>query len=658
MKKISYLFTCLLFQVFVMHAQSLSLLKNEDALKNELSKSKYDIDSNATAIILYESGSVDFEDAAYNYKYEVIAKILSDEAIKDLAEVAIPKRENTNVLNISAETYNLTNGTIEKSKLASENILKDQIDKNLKVFKFNIPNVKKGSIIHYTYKIRKESSFNLPEWTFQNIYPTLRSRYTLSLPYTISFSKILRSSKSFAEVKNIKELESCDACEYFEKYEATGFYTSWSIKDIPAFQEEPYSSSKNNFLDRIKVIISKFYKSNGDQEKLFNTWDDFSKKYLFGNEEYIGQVFKSNGFLDETVNEIIKNNNTDLDKAHAIFNYVKSNYVYVDNDDINIKSVFKNKKGDIFGVNMLLIAMMKHANLNCDPVILTTKANERLSNLYPSPYSIDYLIADFKDKEKSYFLDATGANLPFGILKPECYNGYSRIVNKTGAGLVLSPDDIKDKTTTIINIEPTKDNAELSIKVEEKLGIFKGINLRNASKGDLAEATKSLIESLTGNAININPTSVQLKNFDNTDEQIIVGYEGTLKLDKEDSTIYMSPFFSKFYTKNPFAATQRTLPIEMDYKEDVTYILNFKLPEGYLIDDYPKSINVKLGDEGSMLFSNTFNYDQGNRTFSLCSKFQTATTFFPANEYKNIREMFQRVIEEQNKKIVLKKTQG
>lgn len=643
----------LLFSFFSF-AQSNINLKDEKFLRNELTKTKYDIDSNAKAIILYEEGYVDFANVSYDYKYEIIARVLNEDAAEDLAEVVITKRGNTNITNISAETYNLVNGDVVKNRLESDNILKDKIDDNLKVIKFNIPNVKKGSIIHYTYKIHRSDVISIPEWPFQNIYPTLYSKFALKVPNTLSYNKIIRSSKVFAKANTESQLEKCEACEFSESYESMGTYIAWARKEVPAFQKEPYSSGKDNFLERIKVIITSMPLSNGERWKLFNNWDDFSKKFLYDNDSYIGQVFKSNGFLDDVVATITKESKTDLEKAQAIFTYVRSHYNLTDNDD-NIKSVFKNQKGDVFGLNMLLVAMMKNAHLNCDPVVLSTKSNERLSQLYPSAYDLNYLIGYFRDGNKEYLLDASSGTLPFGILKPECYNGYARIVNKMGGEINLSPDNIKDKTTMIVNITPSADNASLIVKVDSKLGTFSSIDFRNEAKSDSTEAKHKFAQKLTGNSVNIIPETINFKNFSNPDLPVSIHYEGILKSDTAANLFYLSPYFVKFFNKNPFTSTERSLPIEFDYNDEITYIFNLTLPENYQMDDFPTSTAIKLSDDDRMQFSNIYNYDESRKIFNLVSKFQTTTTTYNASEYHNIRTVYEKMIEEQSKKIVLKR---
>jgi hypothetical protein len=481
----------------------------------------------------------------------------------------------------------------------------------------------------------------------------LYSKYSVRLPSTFSCNHILRSGKVFTEASNEKALETCDACQFSEKYEATGAYMAWATKNIPAFVVEPFSSGKDNFMERIKVMITSVYLRNGTKFKLFNNWTDFSKKFLYENQEYIGQVFNSNNFLDDAVNGITQFFTSDIDKAKAIYSYVKDHFNVADNDEDNIKAVFKTGKGDVYGINMLMVAMMKKAGLNCDPVVLSTKSNERLSNLYPSPYDLNYLVGYFKDSDKAYLLDATAYTLPFGTLKPECYNGYARIVNKTGDAVNLSPDDIKDKSTTVVSIKPDSNNTNLSAKVDMKLGIFSSRDMRNASKGDSTVAKNKLMQSLAESMISVIPGTLSIKNFNNPNEPVTVHYEGVINLDTAVSMFYINPYLSKFYAKNPFTATERTLPIELDYNEDQTLIYNFQLPGNYNIDEYPKSYSIKFDD--NMSFSNIYNYDAERRMFSLSSRFQTTTTMYSAIDYENIRTIFSKMAEEQNKKFVLKR---
>ena len=494
---IKYLFFTLSIVFLVkiqLGAQNRSLLDNTPLLKKYLKQSFFDIDSQANAVILYEETVCNYSQGSYDFSYEVIAKILNKAAIDDLALVNILKRSNTTFLNASGETYNLENDNIVVTKLNKDDILKDRLDDKIKVTKFILPNVKVGSLVHYSYKIHKSAVAKIPDWNFQSDYPTLISKFTLQVPKNFSYNKIVRSHRPFLEVTKDKMLDTCDACEYSPQYDGESRLISWSIRNVPAFENEPFSSSADNFKERLRIMITDVYLNSGGKMKLYNNWDDYSKEYLLKSSDFIGQAFNANGFLDETVAALTTGLNSDLDKAKAIYKFVQQQIAAVDFDDDeeNIKAVLTNKKGDIYGVNLLLIALLKKAKLNCEPIVLSTKTNERLNSDYPNPYAINYVVGLFKDNDRAYYLDAAGALLPFGILLPKCYNGYARVVSKKGTSVTLSPDSITEKSLSIVNITPSENQQDLIVNVDRTLGVFGSINYRSQWRGDKDGAIERL----------------------------------------------------------------------------------------------------------------------------------------------------------------------
>ncbi len=144
-------------------------------------------------------------------------------------------------------------------------------------------------------------------------------------------------------------------------------------------------------------------------------------------------------------------------------------------------------------------------------------------------------------------------------------------------------------------------------------------------------------------------------NTDQPDEPLKLHYDATLDLSDNQEMIYLNPYFDKFFDQNPFSANTRTYPVEMDYISDMSYIFNFQLPEHYVIDDYPKSALVQLGNSKVLVMKNIMNYDEAEKRFSINSRFTSQTSYFNADGYKDLRTFFDHILAEQNKKIVLKK---
>jgi hypothetical protein len=643
------------------YAQKENVTENEILLKEYLQKNKFDIDSTAQAIVLYEKGSSWLADNVLEYRIERTIKFLGDGAINDLGIINIPYNYRTSVTKIEGTTYNLEDGKITAQSLDGSEILKERMNADISVSKFNLPGIKKGSIIHYSYSIFKRETLMIPDWDFQNDYPTLYSEYNLISPAFISYNSIERLSVPMKHVKKKKELIDCKSCSYSESFGASSETNhTWVRRNIPAFKSEPYMSSSDNFRERIKISIVSI-QNNGFKDKFFNNWEDFTKKFFYKDKDFAGQVFSGNNFLGEKVEALIAGKKTDLEKAQAIFSFVRNNITLTktgtgNQSTFNIKDIFTRKTGNAEGINLLLTAMLRKADLNSEPMVLSTKANERLNMVYVDPGNINYLASKLVIDKKVYLLDASNKYYPFNVLPYDCYNGYCRTISENGgSALTLDPDSIKNKTTVIVKLLPSSDSSKLLLKVDEQYGTFSAIAYRNLWAGDTVAMRKSIVKELGSGNLATSLTNISVKNLDDPDLSLNLHYETLMNFDRKAATIYLDPFFSKFFDKNPFPADKRKFTVEMDYLQDINYILRLELPQGYIVDDYPKSAVIQYGDEQLLVMKNIMEYDEASRVFSLNSRFTSKTTLFPAEDYESLRSFYGNVIEEQGKKLIIKK---
>jgi hypothetical protein len=643
------------------YAQKENVVENEALLKEYLQKNKFDIDSTAQAIILYERGSSWLSDNVLEYRIERTIKFLGDDAIGDLGIINIPYNYRSAVTNIEGTTYNLEDGEVKAQPLNESDILKEKMNENITVSKFNLPGIKKGSIVHYSYSIFKHETLLIPDWDFQNDYPTLYSEYTAVLPSYISYNSLERLSIPMKPVKKKKELNDCESCSYLENYGGSEkTVNTWVRRNIPAFKSEPYMSSAENFRERIKVNVISI-QNNGYKNKIFNNWEDFTKRFFYGDKDYGGQVFSNNNFLKEKVETLIANQKTELEKAQAIFSFIRNNIAFTKTEPgkqptLDIKEIFVRKAGSAEGINLLLTAMLRKANLDSEPVVLSTKANERLNMVYIDPGNINYIISKLIIDKKVYLLDASNRYNPFNVLPYDCYNGYCRTITENGGtALTLNPDSIKNKTTIIAKLLPSSDSSKLILKLDKQYGVFSAIAHRNLWAGDTVAVRRSILKEWSTGSSATNITNISVKNLNNPDLPLHVHYEVQLNFDQESGTIYLDPFFSKFFDKNPFPSDKRRYTIEMDYLQDINYIFHFDLPPGYVVDDYPKSTIIQYGKNQLLLMKNIMEYNEALHVFSLNSRFTSKTTLFPAEDYESLRTFYGNVIEEQSKKLIIKK---
>ena len=124
-------------------------------------------------------------------------------------------------------------------------------------------------------------------------------------------------------------------------------------------------------------------------------------------------------------------------------------------------------------------------------------------------------------------------------------------------------------------------------------------------------------------------------------------------INKEDNIIYFNPMFAEGQKENPFKSTERKYPVEMPYTSDETYVLTLQVPDGYTVDEIPKSIKVKLNEEGEGEFE--YIIAQSENTISLRSRLRFSRATFLPEEYDLLREFFNLVVKKHNEQIVFKK---
>jgi hypothetical protein len=158
---------------------------------DEFELNEYALDKDAEAVVLFDKGKSYFirMDDSFDVGYvrTTRIKILSESGVK-WAEVEIPLYHKNKIyeslFDVEAYTYNYENGRIIKTKFNISNTYDEKINEYWSVRKFAIPNVKKGSIIEYTYSIYSQYKFNFRNWEFQWEIPVVYSEYEVNMiPY-------------------------------------------------------------------------------------------------------------------------------------------------------------------------------------------------------------------------------------------------------------------------------------------------------------------------------------------------------------------------------------------------------------------------------------------------------------------------------------------
>lgn len=562
------------------------------------------------------------------------------------------------LVSLKAVTYNLENGKVVETKLDKATVFKDKINKHLVLKKFTFPNVKEGSIIEYQYIVKSDFLFNLQPWEFQGSYPRLWSEYNVSVPqfyYYVTQTQgylpyYIRDAKERVGDFNVTESRSAYASDRVS-FSANITDFRWVMKNVPALKEENYTSTINNHISKISFQLAET-RYPLTARRIIRDWPQVCKE-LLSDEYFGGSLNKDNGWLNDIMKEILNENNDDLQKAKKIFTYVRDNITCTNHSakymEHSLKEVLKNKNGNVAEINLLLIAMLRKAKLNADPLILSTRSHGYANPLYPILDQYNYVVTHLSIGDHLYYLDASEPLLGFGRLENKCYNGTARIINEKAEAVSLITDSLVEKKLTSVTVV-LDEKENLSGGVQEAPDFYQSYLLRDKYK---EKGKDQLINEIKKSFINdVAITNVSIDSLNSYDHPLSLKYDFDIKLEKED-ILYINPLFGSAYKENPFKSAERFYPVEMPYQIDETYLLQFEVPNGYKTDELPQPIAVKLNENGDGVFE--YRLSESNGIISLISRIQLKRSSFLPEEYELLREFFNLIVKKHAEQIVLKK---
>ena len=631
--------------------------------------SKINVDTTKGAIIISDVGESSFEG---NYKgwFSLVFKrkerilILNKNAF-DLAKVEIPlyfdKKENKEekLDKLKASTYNLVDGKVVETKMSGDAVFKDNYDKNHLVQKFNLPAVKEGSIIEYSYTINSDYLFNLQPWQFQGSYPRLWSEYNVSIPeffeYVILAKGYVKYEISEHPVRNQVynvNLNSYTA-ERAESVKLDSRVTDhrWAMKDVPALTEEKYTSTLSIYLSRIQFQLSGYRFKDQPYLSVIGNWATAGEK-LMQLEGFGDGLKRNNNWLDDEIKSITAGTTDKFTKAYRIYNYVKNNIKCSDDKGIyltkSLKEVFKSKSGSVADVNLLLTAMFRYENLEASPVILSTKSHGHTNEYYPLLEEYNYVICCLQINDNGYFLDASKPLMGFNRLPLYTYNGTGEIIDNSPKPVDMLSDNLaEEKTTQVMLFADEKSPGSWEGNVDKKMGYNESYELRNRiqDKGK-ADFEKSIAKG------DYKISDFHYDDLDSLEKPVSMGYNIALTDGANSDIIYFNPLMIESYSTNPFQSAERRYPVEMPYKMDETYFLTMDIPAGYVVDEMPKQTKALLND-GEAVFEYLISKNDLGINMKCHIKFNKAT--FTPDDYESLRNFFGMIVKKESEQIVFKK---
>jgi len=618
----------------------------------ELSATSCSFEKDAPAVYLLNYSRTEFEtyyDGSYDLvtKRRIRIKIINQKGF-DYASIAIPhlgNKHTSKIKAIEAFIYTLdANGAIIKTKVDRKDIFRENISKGngLNLVKFTFPGLKPGCIIEYSYEQLEKNTYDIDPWLIQNSIPVALSYCEVNFPATSLLDYRLVGQLIFTK-NNYVEWPIDSSKEKFKK--------TFLMKEIPSFKAEPLMSSMVDNLERIEFSLN----PRPSFMTIFAGTTD--KKWVLISERFaesfrFGMQLNTNLPGTEHLIDSVKALKTKKSRIDAVYRYVKKTVDWDKHQTMypyDINEIWKVKTGNSADINLIILNLLKKADIECYPVLISTRENGKTDPRFAHMSQFNGLDVLVFDSANYYILDGSSKN-------PSCFIPPLNVLNRDV--FLIIPHAYK-----WVNINESRPLVKDSVYISaalDKDGMITGEAVTtsfNFSRNlRLSEETenknKNSNDLLANDMPELTTDSSWMVNKENDTVPLVSHARFHLSLNNTNNFYFLNSSIFNSIRKNPLTDSSRSTDIDFMCNQHYTQIIRLALPSNFVMETMPKSIIIRMIDT-TMTY--TRNIIQRGSILSIENEFKIDKNLYTPDEYSAVWQFFKKVYALLAEEIVLNK---
>lgn len=612
--------------------------------KADLEMKTCDFDEKAEAVVLFDVGELYFDlssmSGSMQLERHIRIKILKDKG-KNQADIRLPYvsyRNIEHIKNLTAQTYNLdATGNIVTTKVEKNLIYEKPIDKYRKEQVFTFPDVQAGSIIEYKWS-QVWSSFALENWYFQRSIPVKYSRYRTDFPNEIEI---------YASPFCVLPYESK------QDTKGTRIIKHYSMKNIPALRDEPYISCDKDYLQRIELRLQAI-KWPTYRENLVKTWPQQIKSLM--EDEDFGIQLKRNIPRTADLEAQLKNLTDPYRKMVTIHEYVRRNMEWNGLSNIwalnGVRAAWKEKKGTSGEINLILVNLLKDANLKAHAILVSTRDHGVVTSSLADVRQFDKVMAYVEIGEQVYVLDATEKNTPSRLIPMDVMFSEGLVIEKPET-FEWGWRPLWNENTMLKNTVIVQASIDESGVMTGRASMFSYDYDRVQRVTDAKKDQSKFLEKyFHGGNQNVKVDSLVLENLEDDTLPLIQKIQFNMPVSASGDYKYFSTNLFTRLEKNPFVADSRFSDIFFGVNQSYNLVANITIPEGYAFETLPKSMRMIMPDTS---ISITRRLVAENNQLAVRVNLEFKKPFFTVQEYPDFKEFYKQLFAVLSEQIAIKK---
>jgi hypothetical protein len=631
-------------------------------------------------VVLCDFGRSHFEVGAsgegFQTVFERVTRIkILQKAGYDWATVEVPLYHKNNgeekLTNLKGFTYNLVNGEIVKEKLEASASFREESGPNTTTRKFTLPNVREGAVIEYSYTVVSDFLFNFQDWQFQQSIPVRWSEYRAQVPEYFDYKMLMQGYLPLAASEHPQGVGQYTV-RWSSSIEAglNGGRTSggsetvtaqvtnhrWAVQNAPAFRVEPFMTSSRDHVARIDFELAGLRWPGQGYRPMAGTWQSINDELLTA--EGFGAQLRRAGFLKDQLTPLLAQEKDPAARVAAVHALVRKAVKYDGRDQLyssgSVRKAYDQHRGNAADVNLLLIAALREAGFQANPVLVSTRDHGTVNTDYmPMLSRFNYVVAHVPLPEgKEMLVDATEELLPCGMLPTRCLNGQGRLI---------MPKAEESRWVSLLPSQRLTEYQQIQLVLDEKGGYRGKVHSEHGGYAGSAQrdrlrekGEKKFVEDLLTGREGWNVGKYQFSQRDDLAKALSFDYELTAAGgDAPAGLLYLRPLQHFGNSKNPFVHESRQFPVDFGCPVDETVVMTLTLPTGYEVEELPKPAALSLPDNGGRFLFQAQPAADG--TIQIMSRLNLNRAVYSAEEYVGLREFYRLVVAKQAEQLVLKK---
>jgi transglutaminase-like putative cysteine protease len=574
------------------------------------------------------------------------------------------------ILNLKGVTYTLVDGSIEKEKLRSDAIFEERVSNYYINTKFTMPNLKPGCIIEYEYKIASPFT-NIEAIDLQSEYPIKREFVELKIPefYVYNNYSNPQAALSYNFQTDTKEVDieirgrsGLGTAAYGSAYDSnrgrtenrTVNYKEYKYtleeSNIPPLKNEGYVDNIDNYKARAIWELALIKEPGGVPKQFSTDWDAVTKS-IYENDNFANQLNRNDYYQEDLAAALVGKSNPE-EKIAAIFSLVKSKVKWNSYlgyyPEVGVKNAYKDGVGNIAEINLMLVSMLRSANLSANPILVSTKDNG--VPVFPTRYGFNYVIAAVEYNGATYLMDATDPFSSVNLLPERAMNWQGRLIRPDGTSnwVPLYPEYVSQKLTYVqAEIKDDKLNAV----VKERLG---GHYAKEYRRKYFKTTNDEQIKSINNSTEDVAITEFEVNDIDNLSPNMTRSYKAVSSsiVENINGELFISPMLFFAQIENPFKDDTREYPIFFEFPKSNKYTINIKMPEGYKVTSLPAGSKATLAND---MGAYTYLIKEMGGVLQLSVTLDLNTPIVLSQDYEFVKALFSQIVEKEKEKVVLSK---